>query len=127
MFLNPERSFVWVSAANAESAWQVDSQLHDSQVRLPVVNLKRNCLGDQLEGLGWRSCFRKSGRLSFQANQVSVGLYPLVDCRVGYANRIAGGSSLVVATAVESGNRKPRWTWPATTHLRMLTSLIHPA
>ncbi len=56
MFIEPDGSFVWVSAAN-EPAWQVDGVLYDRDERLLLVELKGNCpaaaLDQILAAVGW--------------------------------------------------------------------------
>lgn len=42
MFLEPDGSFVWVSAAE-ETPWQLDGQLYESHDRLLYVDLKGSC------------------------------------------------------------------------------------
>lgn len=56
MFLEPDGSFVWVSAAD-EPSWQLDGVLYDRDERLLYVDLKGACTAaafDRLLGaLGW--------------------------------------------------------------------------
>jgi hypothetical protein len=56
MFLEPDGSFVWVSAAK-ETPWQLDGVLYDRNERLLYVDLKGACTAaafDRLLGaLGW--------------------------------------------------------------------------
>ena len=55
MFVEPDGSFVWVSAGGP--TWQVDGQLHDQGDRLASVELKGRCPQQEfdqiLETLGW--------------------------------------------------------------------------
>lgn len=56
MFLEPDGSFVWVSAAK-ERPWQLDGVLYDRKERLLYVDLKGACTPDDfdrlLAALGW--------------------------------------------------------------------------
>lgn len=56
MFLEPDGSFVWVSAAK-ERPWQLDGVLYDRAERLLYVDLKGACTPDDfdrlLTALGW--------------------------------------------------------------------------
>ncbi len=56
MFLEPDGSFVWVSAAD-EPRWQLDGVLYDRDGRLLYVDLKGTCTAPQfdrlLAALGW--------------------------------------------------------------------------
>lgn len=56
MFLEPDGSFVWVSAAQ-ERPWQLDGVLYDRAERLLYVDLKGACTPANfdrlLEALGW--------------------------------------------------------------------------
>jgi hypothetical protein len=58
MFLEPDGSFVWVSAG-ADSAWQLDGVLYDRDGRLLYVDLKGTCAAEPFErllrALGWPS------------------------------------------------------------------------
>jgi hypothetical protein len=56
MHLEPDGSFVWVSASNAAVAWQVDGNLYDRGDRLNHVEIKGTCLPEQL--LRWLAVFR---------------------------------------------------------------------
>jgi hypothetical protein len=57
MFVEPDGSFVWVSAVGPQ--WQVDGQLHDQGIGLSSVELKGRCPREEfdrlLEALGWPS------------------------------------------------------------------------
>ena len=50
MFLEPDGSFVWVSAQNGEQ-WQVDGVLYDRHGRLMFVDLKGECTAEGLEAI----------------------------------------------------------------------------
>lgn len=56
MFIEPDGSFVWVSAGG-EPAWQVDGVLYDRDGRLLLVDLKGSCpaaaLDQILSSVGW--------------------------------------------------------------------------
>ena len=56
MFVEPDGSFVWVSASG-EPAWQLDGMLYDRNERLLYVELKGTCPADRLDELlavlGW--------------------------------------------------------------------------
>jgi hypothetical protein len=43
MFLEPDGSFVWVSADGAEPAWQLDGVLNDRACRVISVEIKGTC------------------------------------------------------------------------------------
>lgn len=45
LFIEPDGSFVWVSARNVARPWQVDGMLYDRGGRLLYVELKGNCPG----------------------------------------------------------------------------------
>lgn len=56
MFIEPDGSFVWVSAAQ-DAPWQVDGVLYDRNERLLFAELKGSCppgaFDDLLRALGW--------------------------------------------------------------------------
>lgn len=57
MFLEPDGSFVWVSAQGALPAWQLDGVLYDRNDRLLFVDLKGTCPAGEFNllfaALGW--------------------------------------------------------------------------
>ncbi len=54
MFIEPDGSFVWVSA-QADPRWQIDGVLYDRDERLLFVDLKGSCTPEELNRL--LSCF----------------------------------------------------------------------
>lgn len=57
MFIEPDGSFVWVSAHDAVEKWQLDGALYDRDGRLLYVDLKGECppaaFDELLRSLGW--------------------------------------------------------------------------
>jgi hypothetical protein len=57
LFIEPDGSFVWVSASDAQPAWQIDGVLYDHDERLIYVELKGSCPAPELDQLlsavGW--------------------------------------------------------------------------
>jgi len=51
MFVEPDGSFVWVSAEGAEAAWQVDGVVNDRADRVVSVEVKGTCPRSRFEQL----------------------------------------------------------------------------
>ncbi|PHS04666.1 MAG: hypothetical protein COA78_16230 [Blastopirellula sp.] len=73
LFIEPDGSFVWVAAPDAEHRWQVDGVLYDRGDKMLYVEIKGSCpqpeFDQMLNTLGW-----PDSRLMFQATQHAVYL-----------------------------------------------------